>query len=276
VAHGRSPKHQPRKRGARKRARVKAETAVVSAGPMRLQKVLSSAGIASRRAAEELIEQGRITVNGRTAKLGDSADPAVDRIEYDGEKLALAKPSYWLLHKPTGIVTTLQDTHGRATVMDVMPLGLGRLHPVGRLDRETSGLVLMTNDGAMTHALLHPSRGSEKEYRVTVKGEVDEKTFGRLARGIHLDDGKTAPARVGATRYDPDHSLTTFALTLTEGRKRQIRRSLLVLGHPVKKLVRVRMGPLRLGRLAAGKARPLRPDEIRALKQHVQELGGGR
>jgi 23S rRNA pseudouridine2605 synthase len=243
---------------------------------MRLQKILASSGIASRRAAEELIEQGRVTVNGKTAKLGDSADPAVDRIQYDGERLALSKPSYWLLHKPTGILTTLQDTHGRSTVMDLMPMGLGRLHPVGRLDRDTSGLVLMTNDGAMTHALLHPSRGSEKEYRVIVKGEVDEKTFGRLSRGIHLDDGKTAPARVGSSRYDPEHGLTTFALTLTEGRKRQIRRTLLVLGHPVKKLVRVRMGPLRLGRLAAGKARPLRADELRALKQHVQELGSRR
>jgi 23S rRNA pseudouridine2605 synthase len=242
---------------------------------VRLQKLLAAAGFASRRGAEEMIEQGRVTVNGRTASLGESADPSADRIQLDGERIRIAKPSYWLLHKPTGIVTTVKDTHGRATVMDLMPGDLERLHPVGRLDRDTSGLVLMTNDGALTHALLHPSRGSEKEYRVTVKGEVEEKKMKRLSRGLHLDDGKTAPAKVTTPKYDSEKNLSTFNLTLIEGRKRQIRRSMLVLGHPVKKLVRVRMGPLNLGRLAAGHARPLRPDEVRTLQQYVLELRAG-
>lgn len=146
------------------------------------------------------------------------------------------------------------------------------MYPVGRLDWGTSGLVLLTNDGAMTHVLLHPALGNEREYRVTVRGSVLEKTRRRLARGIRLADGVAAPAVVGVVHYDPDADTSSFALTLIEGRKHQIRRSLRALGHPVKKLVRVRMGPLRLGRLRRGAARPLRADEVRALRAHVAAL----
>jgi 23S rRNA pseudouridine2605 synthase len=234
--------------------------------------VLAGAGIASRRGAEDLIRDGRVSINGQTAKLGDSADPSQDTITLDGERVGVEPARYWMLHKPVGVVTSVSDPHGRETVMHLMPTGLGRLHPVGRLDRDSSGLILMTNDGALTQLLLHPSHESEKEYRVTVKGEVSTNVFERLIRGIHLEDGRTAPTRVSGARYEPEQALTTFQLVMIEGRKRQIRRMMLAVGHPVKKLTRVRVGPLRLGRLAPGAARPLRPDEIRGLRDYAAKL----
>jgi len=256
----------------RKRQRAKPPAVEPLSGSMRLQKILAAAGHGSRRGAETLIRDGRVSVNGESAGLGDSADPMHDVIRLDGERIAVQRPEYWLLHKPTAVVTTMRDTHGRSTVMDFIPPQLGLLRPVGRLDRDTSGLLLMTNDGAMIQALLHPSHQSEKEYRVLVKGDVPAKKLERLAKGIYLDDGRTAPAVVSGARYEDAKDMTLFHLTLIEGRKRQIRRSMLALGHPVKKLVRVRMGPLKLGRLETGKSRPLRPDEIRALKAHVGSL----
>ncbi len=239
---------------------------------MRLQRILAASGLGSRRACETLIEEGRVQVNGRTAKLGDSADPAVDVVELDGERVTSEAPSYWMVNKPVGLVTTVRDPHGRETVMSLLPSTAAQVHPVGRLDRDSSGLLLLTNDGALTQRLLHPSHESEKEYRVTVKGQLGGAKVAQLCRGIHLDDGRTAPCHIEALRFDPDAQQTRFDMVLTEGRKRQIRRMLLAVGHPVKKLVRVRMGPLRLGRLAAGKARPLRADEVRALRRYADEL----
>ncbi|MBW2388541.1 MAG: rRNA pseudouridine synthase [Deltaproteobacteria bacterium] len=241
-------------------------------GRVRLQKLLASAGFGSRRACEEFIKQGRVSVNGEDAKLGDSADPASDLVRLDGEKLIGEKLAYWIVNKPEGVITSVRDPEGRATILGLLPATGSRLFPVGRLDLGTSGLVLLTNDGGLTQRLLHPSLGNEREYRVTVKGCVEEKTFGRLRSGVHLEDGKTGRSDVSKIRVDPKSQTTTFSLVLTEGRKRQIRRSLLALGHPVKKLVRVRMGPLRLGRLARGQARPLRSDEVRALREHVAGL----
>ena len=242
------------------------------AAPVQLQRILAAAGFGSRRGVEELVRQGRVTVNGRVAKLGDTADPSRDLVKLDGERLPRQALAYWIVHKPSGVLTTLLDDRGRRTIVELLPNGLPRLYPVGRLDRETSGLVLLTNDGPLAHILLHPSMGNEREYHVTAKGEVLEKTRRRLARGIRLDDGPTAPASVGSVRYDPATGTSTFALTLTEGRNRQIRRTLLVLGHPVKKLVRVRVGPQRLGRLKLGAARPLREEEVRALRAHAAAL----
>lgn len=239
---------------------------------MRLQKLLSAAGLGSRRGAEEYLRTGRVTVNGVVASLGDSADPRCDVIEVDGERLAREPLRYWMLHKPAGVVTTLRDPEGRRTVRDLLPPRLPRLHPVGRLDYESTGLVLLTNDGELTHALLHPSLGSEREYRVTVKGELDPRTQRALEKGVVLEEGRTAPARVGRVSFDSTSGTTSFSLTLMEGRNRQIRRSLLALGRPVKKLVRVRMGPLHLGKLARGEARALREDEIRELQVHVRSL----
>ena len=243
----------------------------------RLQKILAAAGVASRRHAEELLRGGRVAVNGRVARLGDSADPATDEIRLDGAPVAaqgVARPVYWIVHKPAGVLTTTRDPRGRRTVLDLLPPGLPRLFPVGRLDFDTEGLVLLTNDGDAAHALLHPSLGSEREYRVSARGRIGAAAFAQLAAGVMLDDGPTAPARVGPTRFDAAAGATRFALTLREGRKRQIRRALDALGHPVVRLVRVRMGPVRLGRLPPGGARPLAQAEIAALRRDARRRLG--
>lgn len=243
-------------------------------GPQRLQKLLAAAGFGSRRDMEQFLVDGRVTVNGQTAGLGDRADPAVDEIRVDGEKLAKERPVYWLMNKPRGVLTTVRDDEGRRTVMDLLPRAVGRIFPVGRLDKETTGLLLMTNDGDTAHVLLHPSLGNEREYRVSVKGQLDAKAVSRLEKGVALEEGRTAPGRVSGLRYDSENEQSNFLLTLVEGRKRQIRRSLLILGFPVRRLARVRMGPLKLGRLAVGEARPLRSEERRELLAHVARLRG--
>lgn len=246
-----------------------------SGGAQRLQKLLASAGFGSRREVEQFLVEERVTVNGKTASLGDKADPLLDDIRVDGERLKRERPSYWLVNKPRGVLTTVRDTEGRRTVMDLLPRKVERLFPVGRLDLDTSGLLLMTNDGDLAHALLHPSMGNEREYRVNVKGQLDARAIGRLERGVSLEEGRTARAQVEDVRFDPDSHTTSLSLTLVEGKKRQIRRSLLVLGFPVRRLVRVRMGPLRIGRLPVGEARPLRSEERRALLDHVRRLRAG-
>lgn len=212
-------------------------------------------------------------MNGRTARIGESADPARDVVSVDGRRIGAEPLAYWLLHKPLGVVTTRRDPQRRQTVMDLLPQRLGRLFPVGRLDRETSGLLLLTNDGPLAHALLHPSHGVEREYVVRVRGTPSAAALRRLAAGIDLEDGRTAPARV--SRLGGDDDATTLRLVLVEGRKRQIRRSLAALGHPVLALRRVRMGPLQLGRLAPGEARPLSPRERAALAR-AAGLAGSR
>ena len=234
---------------------------------VRIQKILAAAGVASRRAAEDLVRAGRVAVNGEPAELGQSADPERDVVTVDGVPVEREPLAYWLLHKPRGVVTTVRDPEGRETVLDRLPDAARRfrLFPVGRLDRDTEGLVLLTNDGALAQVLLHPSHGSEREYRVTVSGRVAAGTLRKLAAGVVLEEGRTAPARTGRARYDARNDTSCFTLTLTEGRKRQIRRACAALGHPVVRLLRVRMGPLRLGGLAAGTARALNAEERRAL-----------
>lgn len=265
MAHGRSPTHVRKRHG----------TAKAPVGPesrARLQKILAAAGFGSRRGCEELIKAGRVSVNGRRAQLGGTADPASDTIELDGERVVVDARRYWLVHKPKDVLTTVNDTHGRRTVMHLLPKGVGRIYPVGRLDRDSAGLLLLTNDGDLAQRLLHPSHESEKEYRVTVKGQVLDRTVARLEKGVHLEDGRTAPAKVAKLHFDADSGMTTFHLTLVEGRNRQIRRAMVALKHPVKKLVRVRMGPLTLGSLPPGGARPLRSAELRALMSYVARL----
>lgn len=211
-------------------------------------------------------------MNGVTASLGDRADPARDELCVDGERLRFEKLEYWLVNKPVGVLTTVHDPEGRRTILDLAPGRQGRLFPVGRLDRDTSGLVLLTNDGALTQAILHPSHEIEREYEVVVKGELAAREQERLARGIRLEDGWTAPAHVTRVRYDLVSDRSTFHLVLREGRKRQIRRSLRALGRPVRGLRRVRMGPLRLGELPAGKARRLVAAELEALAKLVRRV----
>jgi len=239
--------------------------------PQRLQKILAAAGVASRRAAEDLIRAGRVTVNGRRARLGDSARADADAIAVDGRPVRRERLAYWLLHKPRGVLTTVHDPQGRETVVDLLPRRAGRLFPVGRLDRDTEGLVLLTNDGALAHVLLHPSFEKQREYRVSVRGRVLDETRRRIERGIDLEEGRTAPARVASVRHDRASDTTVVRLILIEGRKRQIRRMCAALGHPVVRLVRVRMGPLRLGALEPGEARPLSATE----RQRLERLRDG-
>ncbi len=217
-------------------------------------------------------------MNGRTAELGARADPARDEIRVDGEPLRLGRRVYWLVHKPRGVLTTTSDPwarrQGRQTVLDLLPEPAheARPHPVGRLDAESEGLVLLTTDGELTQALLHPSLGSEREYRVTVRGRLGPGSVQRLRTGLRLDDGPTQPWKVRVRGFDEDAGTTKLDVVLPEGRKHQIRRAFLALGHPVRRLVRTRMGPLRLGRLPRGAARALSAGEVRKLREHAARL----
>ena len=242
---------------------------MLSMSEQRLQKILADAGVCSRRKAEEVIRAGRVWVNGSPATVGDKADLRCDQILLDGQPLEPEDAQYWLLHKPRGVLTTSEDPQGRPIVLDFLPDDHARVFPVGRLDLDTEGLVLLTNDGALAHVLLHPSLENEREYRVSVRGGISQKAIADLEKGIELDDGPTAPCKVEQVERGPASNQSTFHMILTEGRKRQIRRALKALGYPVERLVRVRMGPLKLGRLAAGTARRLRAVEIEKLKRHA-------
>ena len=235
----------------------------------RVQKVLASVGIGSRRACEELIEDGRITINGRVAELGDKADVEVDHIEVDGVPIGI-KPGlvYYLLNKPAGFVTTAADTHGRPVVTDLVP-SEPRVFPVGRLDQDTEGLLLLTNDGDLTHRLTHPSFGVEKEYVASVEGSPTRGELRRLREGVELEDGPTAPAQ--AALIEP----TVLRITIHEGRNRQVRRMCEAIGHPVLRLVRTRIGPLADRSLPPGEWRELTVDEVRALERAAVARTGG-
>jgi 23S rRNA pseudouridine2605 synthase len=229
----------------------------------RVQKVLARAGIGSRRHCEELIEEGLISINGVTATLGDKVDVDVDTVEVDGVPIAIAPGLvYYLLHKPAGVVTTAADTHGRPTVVEMVP-GEPRVFPVGRLDQDSEGLLLLTNDGELTHRLTHPSFGVEKEYLAEVEGEPSRGALRRLRDGVELDDGVTAPAKVSAVAPN------LLRITIHEGRNRQIRRMCEAVGHPVVRLVRSRIGTLTDRVLKPGQWRELQTEEVRALERAV-------
>jgi 23S rRNA pseudouridine2605 synthase len=227
----------------------------------RLQKVLAQRGYGSRRVCEELIADGRVRVNGETAALGQRVLVDEDRVEVDGH-LVTVRPGmvHYLLNKPAGIVTTARDTHGRPTVTDLVPAE-PRVFPVGRLDASTEGLLLLTNDGDLAHQLTHPSFGIDKEYLAQVQGHLSAGALRRLREGIALEDGVTAPAQVS----QPEPGLVR--ITIHEGRNRQVRRMLDAVGHPVRRLVRVRIGPLVDRRLAPGQWRALTGEERRALEE---------
>jgi 23S rRNA pseudouridine2605 synthase len=236
---------------------------VVAAQPERLQKVLARAGVGSRRAVEELIAAGRIRVNGRVARLGVRVDPDKDQVEVDGSPVPLRHGlAYYLLNKPPGVVTSAADERGRATVMDLVDVGR-RVWPVGRLDADSEGALVLTNDGELTLRLTHPRYGVEKAYVAEVSGHVGPGALRELRRGVALDDGVTAPARVDLVQRTPHSSLVEVALR--EGRRRQVRRMFDAVGHPVLRLVRTRIGPLMLGRLKPGTYRRLSPEEVRRL-----------
>jgi 23S rRNA pseudouridine2605 synthase len=228
---------------------------------VRLQKVLAQAGLGSRRTCEELIERRRVRVNGEVAVLGRRVDPEVDVVEVDGAQIGVrAGLVHYLLNKPAGVITTATDTHGRPTVIDLVPAE-PRVFPVGRLDADTEGLLLLTNDGDLAHRLTHPSFGVDKEYLVEVDGDPHRGVVRRLREGVELDDGITAPAKVAVLG---DHLLR---ITIHEGRNRQVRRMCEAVGIPVVRLVRTRIGPLTDRTLTPGAWRPLAQDEVRALER---------
>jgi 23S rRNA pseudouridine2605 synthase len=231
----------------------------------RLQKVMSHAGIGSRRACEELIRQGRVEVDGKLATLGQKADPARQRIIVDGHPLTAPEPLVYIaVYKPRGVLAVSQDDRGRRTVRDLVPVP-GHLYPVGRLDATSEGLMLLTNDGQVANRLTHPRFQHEKEYQVLVKGRPSEATLSKWEQGIFLDGRRTAPARV--TRLKQEKDCTYLRVVLREGRKRQILRVAGLLGHPVLRLVRERIGPLSLGQLQPGQWRYLSNEEISALRR---------
>jgi 23S rRNA pseudouridine2605 synthase len=236
--------------------------------PERLQRLLARAGYGSRRASEQLIVEGRVTVNGTVAILGDRADPAEDDVEVDGLSVNLdPNVRYVALHKPAGVVTTMRDPQGREDVRGYLPPDGPRIFPVGRLDRDTEGLLLLTNDGELANALTHPRFGVEKEYLAEVDGVPTAKHVGRLRRGVELEDGpaQAKSARVAGRAGDRG----AIRVVMTEGRKREVRRLLAAVGLPVVRLVRVRVGPVRLGDLPPGERRELTHDEVVALRRVV-------
>lgn len=233
----------------------------------RLQKVLAHAGIASRRAAERLIVEGRVTVNGSiVSELGTKVDPDRDAIKVDGKRVG-APPqtrTYLALNKPRGVVTTLSDPEGRPTVKDFLRGIRARVYPVGRLDYDSEGLLLLTDDGGLARDLMHPSHGVEKTYLAKVKGQPETDVLLRLSRGIPLDGKRTGPAKVRIVRRGDN---AWIEITIAEGRNRQVRRMFQAVGHPVQRLRRLAYGGVLLGRLPVGQLRPLSAAELSGLSK---------
>ena len=240
-------------------------------GAIRLQKLLSAAGVASRRTAESLIAEGRVTVNGRVVDtLGAKAVPDVDDVRVDARRVKpAAKPRYIMLNKPSGFVTTRQDPEGRRTVMDLLGGVREYIYPVGRLDYDTEGLLLLTSDGDFAARLTHPRHEVARVYEAIVVGEPDDAAIDELRRGVYLDNRRTAAADVtrGATIKTGKAPTTKLILTLHEGRNRQVREMCARVGHPVRQLQRVRYGSLSLHGLPLGAWRDLRPEEVAALRK---------
>jgi 23S rRNA pseudouridine2605 synthase len=241
--------------------------------PMRLQKFLARAGVASRRGSEDLMTAERVTVNGAViTELGFKVDPLVDEVAVDGKVVRLEQGcAYYALNKPRGYMTTMSDPEGRRTVAELFPKDApAGLFPVGRLDFDTEGLLLLTTDGDLSHVLLHPSHHVTKVYLATVKGVPSPATLAQLRKGVELDDGMTAPAgavlvtKTGEASHETGRSVVE--LRIREGRKRQVRRMLSAVGHPVVRLQRVSFGPIVLGELPAGDVRPLTNEEVEALR----------
>lgn len=239
---------------------------------IRIQKVLADQGLCSRRAAEQIIREGRVRVNGHPAALGDKMDPARDLLMVDGERVVLQKKQeyhYLMLHKPRGYVTTTSDELGRRTVMDLVADYPARLFPVGRLDRESEGLLLLTNDGAFANLMMHPSHGVSKLYRVTVRPHAEEDQIVALSEGVTLGDGvKTQPAVISVVADEPGR--TVLEMTIREGKNREIRRMCEAVGLEVVRLRRNAVGAVKLGMLRPGSYRELTKAELNALRAAAQ------
>lgn len=234
----------------------------------RIQKILALMGIASRRKAEELIIAGRVTVNGKTAIIGMKADPQKDYIKLDGKLLTTQEPKVYLIfNKPKGVITSLSDPEGRPVIANFIKDIKWKVFPVGRLDYDSEGLILLTNDGSLANAIMHPSRKIPKVYLAKVKGVVEEEGIKKLIRGIKLDDKMTLPAKVRRVRNLDNNSW--IEITIFEGRKRQVRRMFEAIGHPVLKLKRIAINGLSIGDLKTGDFRYLSKEEIKHLKKYI-------
>ena len=237
---------------------------------MRIQKFLSRAGVASRRKAEGMVLEGRVRVNGAVlTELGTTVDPAVDRVEVDGTRVSL-RPARWIrFHKPAGVLCTAEDTHGRRTIYDLLPSDCRGLRYVGRLDLDTEGLLLLTNDGDVANRLQHPRYQVEREYEVSVQGVPSKKDIARLREGIVLDDGLARPVRLEVAA--PVEGCGNLTLVMTEGRKREVRRLMYAVGFPVVTLRRVRFGSVKLGNLPSGKWGTLSSHDVSALEKCAED-----
>lgn len=250
--------------------------------PERLQKILAGAGVASRRESERLIEAGRVTIDGRLAKLGDQVDPAAATIAVDGRRIgAPAAPTYLLLHKPLDVISTVRDRHADRTVIEAVPVEYRppgvRLFPVGRLDRDSEGLIILTNDGDWADRVIHPRHGVEREYAIGLRAPLTGDQIAQLERGVRLEEGialigglrsatDTESRRLSGLLEPPTGpALAWYRATLRQGWKRQLRRMFGAIGAPVARLVRVRIGTVRLNDMRSGEVRPLTPEEVRRL-----------
>lgn len=237
----------------------------------RLQKILAQYGIASRRHAEELIKEGRVTVNGKVATLGQKADPERDHIKVDGKLLIKPEPKvYYAFYKPRKVITSLIDPQGRPTVKDFIKSIKFRVYPVGRLDYDSEGLLLLTNDGELAYKIMHPSSEIEKTYLVKVDGLIEEKTIEKLRKGMKLEGRLVVPVSVNLIRHLKANSW--LRITLHEGRKRQIRKMLERVGHRVLRLIRISINGLKLGELKPGQLRPLTREELEKLRQECEKV----
>ena len=235
---------------------------------MRLQKLLAHAGVASRRAAEELIVRGKVRVNGKTVRELGTIVSTDDRIDVSGTPVKIAsEAAYLLMHKPAGVMTTMRDPQGRRTVADMIPKGVPRVVPVGRLDYDTSGVLLLTNDGELANILTHPRFGVEKTYRAVVKGRLMPEEIGKLKSGVALEEFRAAGAQVRVVAIRRDTSV--LDITIHEGKNRQVRRMFEAVGHPVVALARLRFGPLKLGDLPPGHSRALTEREVAQLRRLI-------
>ena len=234
----------------------------------RIQKIIAQMGIASRRGAEELISEGRVTVNGKIAELGMKADPEKDHIKVDGKLLTRREPKvYLMLNKPKGVVTSLSDPEGRPAIKDYLKGVRYRVFPVGRLDYDSEGLLLLTNDGDFAYALMHPSGKIPKTYVVKVKGKIADDKIRKLRQGVRLEDGMTLPARVRFVRQAENNSW--IEITITEGKKRQVRRMVEAVGHPASKLRRISVNCVKLSGLKIGELMPLTEKELLSLRKEI-------
>ena len=239
---------------------------------IRLQKIIADSGICSRRKAEELIAQGRVKINGRPCKVGDKADPIKDIVSIDGERVVFERKKayrYIMLKKPRGYVTTMSDELDRKCVTELLDGVDARVYPIGRLDKNSEGLLLFTNDGNFANEIMHPSKHVTKTYRVTVRPDVDDEVLVKLSEGVVIDGRKTLPCTVLVLDKQPGR--TVLQMTISEGRNRQIRKMCESVGLEVARLKRTAVGPIKLGMLKPGTWRDLKPEELRALRNVISK-----